>query len=360
MTKLTYDYISVEKKWQDAWFNDEIYKSEKNNTKKFFIHFAYPGVSGYLHVGHMRGFTYCDIIARYKRMKGYNVLCPAGFHASGIPSIGFARKIERNDPQTIAFLREYGCDDNTIESLKDPDEVVNYFSHVYVKDYWKRFGFLIDYTRIMSTISPGYKKFITWQFLKLKEKNLLIQKPHYAPFCPNCGPVAVDKSETDISKGGGAEILEFTVIKFYMRDGTILPAATLRPETIFGVTNMWINPRVTYQKIKVGDEIWIVSKEGAEKICYQEENVTVLDEFIFGNDLIGKTCVIPMVNRSVPILSGPFADPSVATGVVMSVPAHAPYDYIALIETKEPIDPITIIDVKELGDNPAKKVCDEL
>ena len=72
----------------------------------------------------------------------------------------------------------------------------------------------------------GYDK-----FEQLKEKNLLIQKPHYAPFCPNCGPVAVDKSETDISKGGAAEILEFTVIKFTMPDGTILPAATLRPET---------------------------------------------------------------------------------------------------------------------------------
>jgi leucyl-tRNA synthetase len=360
MTKLTYDYISVEKKWQDAWFHDEIFKSEKNKNKKFFIHFAYPGVSGYLHVGHMRGFTYCDIIARYKRMKGYNVLFPAGFHASGIPSIGFARKIERKDPQTISFLREYGCSDKQIESLKNPEEVVNYFSDVYVKDYWKRFGFLIDYSRIMSTISSGYKKFITWQFLKLKEKNLLIQKPHYAPFCPNCGPVAVDKSETDISKGGSAEILEFTVIKFHMVDGTILPAATLRPETIFGVTNMWINPTVTYQKIKVGEETWIVSKEGAEKISFQEEKVTLLEDLISGNDLIGKTCTIPLVNRSVPILSGPFADPSVATGVVMSVPAHAPYDYIALIETKEPIEPITIIDVKDLGENPAKKVCDEL
>ena len=60
----SYDYTVVEKKWQDKWFKDRIYEAKKDERKKFFIHFAYPGVSGYLHVGHMRGFTYCDIIAR--------------------------------------------------------------------------------------------------------------------------------------------------------------------------------------------------------------------------------------------------------------------------------------------------------
>ena len=355
-----YDYENIERKWQDKWFKEKIYESKRNDKPKFFIHFAYPGVSGYLHVGHMRGFTYCDIIARYKRMQGYNVLFPAGFHASGIPSIGFAKKVERNDPITINALKEYGLSDEEIEKLKNPYEVVKYFGNVYVEDYWKRFGFLIDYSRIMSTISPGYKKFIQWQFYKLKEKNLLIQKQHYAPFCPNCGPVAVDKSETDISTGGNAEILEFTVIKFLLDDDTILPAATLRPETIFGVTNMWVNPDVVYVKIKIMGETWICSREAAEKLRYQYDDVEILDEEIPGTQLIGKKCRIPIVGREVPILPGVFADPEVATGIVMSVPAHAPYDYIALVETGEPIDPITIIDIPELGENPAAKVCDEL
>ena len=193
-----YDYIKIEKKCQKKWFDQEIYLSNKSNKKKYFIHFAYPGVSGYLHVGHMRGFTYCDVISRFKRMTGFNVMFPAGFHASGIPSIGFAKKIERKDKQTIKTLKEHGLNDDFIEKLKDPNVVVNYFSDVYVNKYWKTFGFLIDYNTIMSTISEGYKKFIQWQFYKLKEKKLLIKKPHFAPFCPNCGPVAVDKSETDI------------------------------------------------------------------------------------------------------------------------------------------------------------------
>ena len=360
MDSKKYDYIDIEQKWQNKWFEEKIYIAKKENKKKFFIHFAYPGVSGYLHVGHMRGFTYCDIIARYKRMTGYDVLFPAGFHASGIPSIGFAKKVERKDPNTLNDLKEYGLSDKEIKKLSDPNEVVNYFGEVYVKDYWKKFGFLIDYSRIMSTISDGYKKFIEWQFYKLKEKNLLIQKPHFAPFCVNCGPVAVDKSETDISKGGAAEILEFTTIKFKMKDGTILPAATLRPETIFGVTNMWINPNVNYIKAKINDETWIISKEALDKLVHQIDNVKPLDETISGKELIGKKCIVPMVEREVPILSGPFADPGVATGIVMSVPAHAPYDWIALVESGEDIEAITIIDVKGFGTNPAKEACDSL
>jgi len=189
---------------------------------------------------------------------------------------------------------------------------------------------------------------------------LLIQKPHFAPFCPNCGPVAVDKSETDISKGGAAEILEFTTIKFKMKDGTIIPAATLRPETIFGITNMWVNPNIKYVKAKIKDETWIVSNEAFEKLSYQLDNVKLSKETISGKELIGKKCIIPMIDRDVPILSGPFADPGVATGIVMSVPAHAPYDWIALVESDEDIEPITIIDVKGFGTNPAKDACDDL
>jgi leucyl-tRNA synthetase len=360
MTDTTYDYIAIEQKWQKKWYEQKIYEVKPKGNKKFFIHFAYPGVSGYLHVGHMRGFTYCDIIARYKRMTKHQVLFPAGFHASGIPSIGFAKKVERKDPITFNSLKEYGLKNDFIKTLSDPIKVVDYFSEVYVEDYWKKFGFLIDYTRIMSTISEGYKKFITWQFLKLKEKSLLIQKPHFAPFCPNCGPVAVDKSETDISKGGAAEILEFITIKFKMQDGTILPAATLRPETIFGVTNMWVDPNVEYVKAKIQGETWILSKEGLDKITHQIDDVKPLDEKIKGKTLIGKICNIPLVNREIPILSGPFVDPGVATGIVMSVPAHAPYDWIALVESGENIDAIQIIDVKGYGTNPAKEECEKL
>lgn len=360
MDENTYDYIAVEQKWQNKWFEANINIAQREKQKKFFLHFAYPGVSGYLHVGHMRGFTYCDVIARYKRMTGHDVLFPAGFHASGIPSVGFAKKVERQDEETLKLLKQNKCPQEVIKKLTNPVEVVKYFSTVYVDDYWKRFGFLIDYTRLMNTISEGYKKFIQWQFHKLYEKNLLIQKPHFAPYCPNCGPVAVDKSETDVAQGGSAEILDFTVLKFILDDGTILPAATLRPETIFGVTNMWVNPAVEYHTVRVNNETWICSKECIQKLSYQHDNIQPLSKTIKGKDLIGKTCIVPEINREVPILAGVFADPSVATGIVMSVPAHAPYDWIALVESKEPIEAIKIIDVKGFGNNPAKEACEHL
>jgi len=172
--------------------------------------------------------------------------------------------------------------------------------------------------------------------------------------------VAVDKSETDVSQGGSAEILDFTVLKFTLKDGTILPAATLRPETIFGVTNMWVNPTVEYQYVKVNDETWICSEECIKKLSHQHNSVHPLKKTIKGTELIGKTCFVPEINREVPILAGVFADPSVATGIVMSVPAHAPYDWIALVESKEPIEAIKIIDVKGFGNNPAKEACDQL
>ena len=256
-------------KWKSRWSEARLFEPEAQpGQKKFLIHFAYPGISGYLHVGHMRGFTYADIISRYKLMTGHNVLYPAGFHASGLPSVGLAKRVARNDQGTIEYLRNNGCPEDIIPTLTDPGAVVEYFSKIYTEDYWKHFGFTIDYTRLMTTISPGYKNFITWQFKQLQKHELLTQKPHYAPYCPTCGPVAVDPSQTDVLTGGSSEILEFAVLKFRLKDGSILPAATLRPETIFGVTNMWLHPDVEYVKLRVDDlDDWIVSPEAAVKLA---------------------------------------------------------------------------------------------
>ena len=337
-------FESIEQKWQKRWYEKKIYEAKKEKGKKFFIHFAYPGISGFLHVGHMRGFTYSDIIARYMRMSGRDVIFPAGFHATGLPAVSLAKKVARGDEAMLSYLRTNGCPEDVIARLSDPVEVVRYFSRVYVEDYWKKFGFLIDYSRLMDTISPGYQKFIQWQFRRLNEHGLLVQKPHFAPYCPNCGPVAVDKSETDISEGGDAEILEFVILKFTY-DGKILPAATLRPETVFGVTNMWVNEDVEYVIARVGEEEWIVSREAAEKLGYQMDDVEVVG-IIRGKELVGKTCTAPLIGREVPILPAPFASPSIATGIVMSVPAHAPYDYIALRDIGMPVEPVVIINVE--------------
>jgi leucyl-tRNA synthetase len=134
-----YEPSKLIEKWLNRWYEAKIFDSEPNpGQKKFLIHFAYPGISGYLHVGHMRGFTYADTISRYKRMTGYNVLYPAGFHASGLPSVGLAKRVARNDPGTIEYLRTNGCPEDIISKLADPEMVVEYFSKIYTDDYWKR------------------------------------------------------------------------------------------------------------------------------------------------------------------------------------------------------------------------------
>ena len=328
------DFVSIEAKWRKAWYDAKINESEPApGKKKFFMIFAYPGVTGYLHVGHMRGYTFSDAVVRYKKMTGHVVLFPMGTHATGNGAISFAKRVERGDPGTVEILRSNGCTDERIRSLADPAEVVRFFNEVYVNDYWKRFGFMSDWRRFTCTIYPDYSKFIEWQMRKLMANGLLIQKPYYAAACPEHGPVAIDASETDISKGGSAETLEYTLLKFDLADGRKLVAATLRPETVFGLTNFWVNPDVEYLDVKVGDETWVVSRPAAEKLRFQKDSVEVKGS-AEGKSLMAKTCKAPYTGKMIRIFPSALCDPDVGTGLVMSVPSDAPVDWIGLVELK--------------------------
>ncbi len=360
------NWQTIETKWQEAWEKAKLGVAKVIKSKpKFFCIFAYPGVSGYLHVGHMKGYTYTDIIARYKRARGFNVLFPVGIHASGNIAVAFAHKVQRGDKDWIDYLKRNGATDEDIKHMIDPKEVVSYFTKVYI-NYWKKFGFICDWNRIICTTWPDYKQFMAWQFKKLKQAELLTQGPYYATFCPIHGPVAVDPSETDISKGGNAEKLEYTLVKFRFGD-YYLVAATLRPETIFGLTNIWINPEINYEKIRVGREIWIVSHECGEKLAQQKDEVGFVGK-VKSEELLGKTAFAPTINREVPILPSKFVKADVGTGVVMSVPSDAPYDWIALKELiesgeakkygAEKLKPISIITVPGYGEFPAKEICE--
>lgn len=345
-----YDPAGFERKWQERWLNSGIWKANCEPGKpKFFLMFAYPGVSGYLHVGHMRGYTYSDVITRYKRMTGFNVLFPVGAHPTGNVAITFSRKIERGNPTTLEILRANGCTEDEIERLKDPLHVVKFFSQVYINEYWKKFGFLADWDRFMTTIDPGYMRFIQWQFRKLNERGMLTQKPYYGTACMECGPVAVDASETDISQGGNAEKLEWTLLKFRMGDDFVV-AATLRPETVFGQTNFWANPEVRYVKARVNGETWIISPQGAEKLSFQKDSVEIVGS-VEGKDLIGKMVMAPVIDREIPILPSSFTDPDYGTGLVTSVPSDAPYDWIALEDLKKDAETLNKYDIKNIVEN---------
>lgn len=370
-----YEPAALERKWQERWLRSGIWRAEAvPGRKKFFLMFAYPGVSGYLHVGHMRGYTYSDVITRYKRMTGHSVLFPVGAHPTGNVAITFSRKIERGDAATLDILRANGCTDSEIERLKDPLHVVKFFSRVYIDEYWKKFGFLADWDRFMTTVDPGYNRFIQWQFRKLHEKGMLTQKPYYGTACMECGPVAVDASETDISQGGNAEKLEWTLLKFRMGDDIVV-AATLRPETVFGQTNFWANPDVEYVRARVNGETWILSPQAAEKLSFQKDSVEILGK-VPGKDLIGKTLIAPVIDREIPILPSEFTDPDYGTGLVTSVPSDAPYDWIALQDLARDsgtcekfgldpamvraIQPIPIISSKGWGPNPGVEICERM
>ena len=370
------DFSAMESKWQQAWDDARVNESEPAPGRpKFFMIFAYPGVTGYMHVGHMRGYTVSDAIVRYKRMRGHNVLFPVGTHATGNGAISFARRVERGDPSAVDVLRANGCPDETIAKLTDPLEVVRFFNQVYLNDYWRRFGFMSDWRRFTSTINADYSRFIEWQMLKLNSEGLLIQKPYYAPACVEHGPVAIDASETDISKGGSAEVLEYTLLKFDLPDGRKLVAATLRPETVFGLTNFWVNPSVEYVDARVGDETWVVSMPAAEKLKLQMDSVEI-GGAAEGASLIGSSCVAPLTGKSIPIFPSELCDPEVGTGLVMSVPSDAPVDWIGLVElreddearsrfgiTDEMLDgaaPIAIIDTPGYGPLPALEVTEKM
>jgi len=373
--RMTIDFTTIEEKWQKRWSDAHLHDSNADPSKPhFFMIFAYPGVTGYLHVGHMRGYTISDAICRYKRMSGFNVLFPVGTHATGNGAIAFAKRVERRDEKTIGILKDNGCSETEINRLHNPLEVVRFFNEVYLNDYWKRFGFLSDWRRFTCTINPDYQKFIEWQMLKLHEKGLLIQKPYFAPSCPEHGPVAIDASETDLQKGGTAELVEYTALKFKYGDKFLL-AATLRPETIFGLTNFWVRPGAEYVVAKVSGERWILSREGAEKLKFQKDDI-VIEGQISADDLIGSNCTAPHTGKKIPILPSVLVDPNVGTGLVMSVPSDAPYDWMGLVDlrdhpeklegTKVPkglvdsIEPIPIIVTPGWGPLPAVEICTKM
>lgn len=369
------DFGKIEAKWQKRWQEQKLGEANRDHAKKkFFMIFAYPGISGYLHIGHMRGFSYTDAITRYKRMTGHNVLFPVGTHASGNQAIAFANKVKKKDKAWLKYMKDNGCDAKKLKLLTTPENVVAYFNDVYINDYWKKFGFLIDERRFLCTIYPDYNKFIQWQFRKLQEKSLLVQKPYFATFCPKCGPVAVDPSETDISKGGNAVKQEYTILKFKFGNKFII-AATLRPETVYGQTNLWVNPKVKYAEVKVGKESWIMSEQAFEKLKYQKEDMELVG-YIKGKDMIGKYCIAPRIKREIIILPAEFCAPEVGSGIVTCVPSDAPYDYVALRELQSDeklcrkygldyekvraIKLIPIIKSKGYGDFPAKEIVEKL
>jgi len=362
----------IEEKWQKRWEEAKIFEANPDPAKpKYFITVAYPYPNSPQHIGHARTYTLADVHARYMRMRGYNVLLPMAFHYTGTPVLAMAKRLAEKDEELIKdFVGVYKIQKEKLKELTDPLNMARYF-HEEIKEGMKRIGFSIDWRREFTTIDPQYNRFIEWQFEKLREKGYITRGSHPVGWCPRCGnPVGQHDTAGDVEP----EIGEFALIKF-KQGNIIFPTATLRPETVFGVTNIWVNPKAKYVKATVDGEEWVVSQEAAEKLTYLNHKVKVLETFE-GKNLVGTYVENPATKNKIIILPAEFVDPKNATGVVMSVPGHAPYDLIALENIKkasetlkaygikpeqvESIKPISLIEVPNYSEIPAADVVEKM
>ena len=331
------NWAKVGEKWRKKWSEGRIFESETQpHTKKYFLTVAYPYPNSPQHVGHGRTYTLADVHARYKRMKGYNVLFPMGFHYTGTPIVSMSQRINSNDLELIeTFEQIYKIPDEVISSFKEPKKIADFF-HEEIKQGMNEMGYSIDWRREFTTIDTAYSKFISWQFRNLRKKGLIVQGSHPVGWCPqDQNPVSQHDTIGDIEP----ELIEYVLVKFKFEEQYVIPTATLRPETIFGVTNLWINPNIKYVIALVNNEKWIITKDAAKKLEFLNLNVSIISE-IHGSDLIGKSVFDQLRKRHIPIFPASFVDPNNGTGIVMSVPAHSPYDYQALIDLRK--DSVTL------------------
>src|SRR5919109_1580987 len=332
------DWNSIESKWIKRWEEQKLFQADPDGRKKYFVTVAYPYPNSPQHIGHGRTYTLADAHARYMRMKGYNVLFPMGFHYTGTPILGMSRRIAAGDAELMdTFRKIYKLSDDIISTFVEPIKIASYF-HNEIKMGMKEMGYSIDWRREFTTIDRMYSKFIAWQFRTLRKKGLIVQGSHPVGWCPrDQNPVSQHDTIGDVEP----DFNEYTLIKFRSGgvgggnwDGNImLPAATLRPETLFGVTNMWVNPDVDYVQAQVDGEKWIISTEAARKMKFLNHKIETI-KMVKGSEMIGWKATNPVNNASVPIYPASFVEADSGTGIVMSVPAHAPYDYQALEDLK--------------------------
>ena len=360
------NWNNIDDKWRKKWYDAKDFETDPNEKPKKFITVAYPYPNSPQHIGHGRTYTLADVHSRYFRMKGYNVLFPMGFHYTGTPILGMSKRVQANDKELIeAFKNLYKVPEEKIKEFVDPVKIADYF-HEEIKAGMIEMGYSIDWRREFTTIIPAYQKFIEWQFRKLKEKNLIVQGNHPVGWCPNDqNPVSQHDTLGDVEP----DFTEYIVIKFNIGD-EIIPVATLRPETLFGVTNLWINPKIVYKKVKVDEETWVISAECAYKLEFLNKKIEIIGD-IQGSELIGKKVKSPTNQDEFLILPASFVTATTGSGIVMSVPAHAPYDFQALEDIKngnqenikeslrndvKEIHPITIITTEGFGEIPAQDI----
>ena len=370
-----YDPWSVEEKWQRRWAEAGAFESDPDPDREpYFVNFPYPYMNGYLHIGHTFTLLQLEIASRYHRLLGRNVLWPFAFHCTGTPIVAAAERVADGEESQMRILRDMGVPEEHIAKMGDPVYWTEYFP-VMTRQDLDRLGLAVDWRRsfITTQLNPYYDAFVRWQFTRLHEKGLVVKGRHPVIWCPRDNSPVGDHARVS---GEGETPQEFTLLKFKV-DGTddIIVAATLRPETVYGQTNLWVDPDVEYRRAQVNDETWIASKEAFEKLGYQMLDIETRG-FVMGEELLGKLAIAPGIRRPIPILPSGFCDPTVGTGIVTSVPSDAPDDWMGLVDLKrdpdeverwgldpvmiELIEPIPIIETEGMGTLPAVDICEQM
>ncbi len=371
---LTVNWRDIEERWQRAWEEARLFEADPDpKRKKFFVTFPFPYMNGPLHVGHAFTATRVDVYARFKRMNGFNVLFPWAWHWTGETIAGASERLKLGDRKLIRAFKEVdGIPEEEVKKFIDPVYMARYFT-MEGRKVVRRAGFSVDWRREFHTTSydPAFSRFIQWQYKRLRERGYVTKGTHPVVWCPRCESPT---GQADRLVGEDVSPEEYILIKFRLGD-VILPGATFRPETVYGATNLWVNPDSTYVEAYVDGERWIISEDAEKKLREQLREVEVIRRFK-GREVIGKFCEEPINGKSIPILPGWFVKPENATGVVYSVPAHAPYDWLALRDLKrrpdvlrkfrmdpkivEEIKPISMIRLEGFGEFPAIEVIDEM
>ncbi len=276
-----YNHKEVEKNKYNEWVNKGYFKGDKDKSREpFCIVIPPPNVTGKLHLGHAWDTTLQDIIIRYKRMCGYDALWLPGMdHAAIATEVKVVKKLKEQGIDKY----EYGRD-NFLDACWD-------WTHEYsgnIRDQWAKLGLSLDYTKERFTLDEGLSQAVRYVFVKLYEKGLIYRGERIINWDP-VQMTALSNEEVIYKEDKGA----FYHIKYYIT-GTdeYLDVATTRPETLFGDTAVAVNPSDDRYK-----------------------------------HLIGKTVILPIVNKEIPIVGDYHADPEFGTGVVKITPAHDPNDY---------------------------------
>ena len=367
---MAYNFKEVEKKWQEKWYKEGTFNADSSftNPKKWYglIEFPYPSGQG-LHVGHPRSYTALDIIARKRRMQGYNVLFPIGFDAFGLPAENFAIK-------------------NHVHPKITTEKNIAHF-----KEQLKSIGFSFDWSREINTTDPNYYKWTQWIFIQLFKKGLAYKTTMPINFCTGCkvglaneevvngvcercgSPVVqkeksewmlkitkyaqrliddlddldfLDKIKTQqknwIGRSEGAEV------KFKI-SGTEdeLTVYTTRPDTLFGATYMVIAPEHKLiekysSKITNMDEIEAYKKQASLKSDFERAEI---NKDKTGVEIKGIKAINPLTGTEIPVWISDYVLSTYGTGAIMAVPAHDTRDYEFATKFNLPI--IQVVD----GDN---------